>query len=227
MKIWSVIFWWLRVLNFQNSLSICASSLIAVYLLEFNFIIIYMFWILTLVCWTEKSFSFCKLSLHSNGCFSAGYDTILLINSSDFCTIRSFSRNFWHIPIFWMLFTQRFQCLKFYIKVFVAFWKDIFLHRAREVHLISICFMKLLSFPTTIYWTSPMYVFDTLEILRWLQMGVFISGTLLCHWFFKSVFMSASRCLWCHSSSTEISPASRILLRIALLFGDLVFPLEF
>lgn len=200
-----------------------------------------MFWILTLVCWTEKSFSFCKLSLHSNGCFSAGYDTILLINSSVFCTIRSFSRNFLHIPIFWMLFTQRFQCLKFYIKVFVAFWKDIFLHR--EVHLISICFIKLLSFPTTIYWTSPVYVFDTLEILRWLQMSVFISGTSLCHWFFKSVFMSASRCLWCHSSSTEISPASqclwyhsssigispasRILLRIALLFGDLVFPLEF
>lgn len=81
---------------------------------------------------------------------------------------------------------------KFYIKVLVAFWKDFFLYRAREVHLISFSFIKLLSFPTTIYWPSPVYVFDTFEILRELQMSGFISGTSLCHWF-SSLFSCQHR----------------------------------
>lgn len=85
--------------------------------------------------------------------------------------------------------------------------------RVREVHLISVFSIKLLSFPLPFIDTPPVYVFDTLENFRWLQVGGFISESLLFHWF-SSLFLCQH-----HYVFDVIAPVLRYLQHYSSCLG--------
>lgn len=95
-----------------------------------------------------------------------------------------------------MFFTQHFQHASFILKSLLHF-ENIFLVQSERGAPNLILLYKVIQFFHYHLLTTPrvppnphhpVYVFDILEIFRWLQMGGFISGSLLFHWF-SSLFL--------------------------------------
>lgn len=144
-----------------------------------------------------------------------------------FCTIRPFSRNFFHMPISWILFTQHFQRLSFILKLCCILKRPfsvesesgtsnlILLHKVTQFSLYH-----FLTFPCVCFW-YPWNFEGAAD--GWVYFWNLAMSLIL-----RSVFVPASWCLWCHSSRIGISPAScASCLGLHYYLGILCFPLNF